>query len=125
MYVGNADGLLEYDGETWRLISLPNHSAILSLEIDSLDQIFYGGPNDFGLVQSDSMGQLGFKSLLPLVDSADQSFGDIWSITSLGESVYFRSGSHLFRYQNEKLKTWRSGKSILYHFSGRWILLRP
>ena len=43
MYFGNNEGLLEFDGTTWTLLQLPNHSAVRSLAIDALGQTYVGG----------------------------------------------------------------------------------
>src|SRR5579871_6084965 len=47
MYFGNTDGLLEYDGVSWRKIKIPNGSAVRSLAVDGNGTIFVGAQRDF------------------------------------------------------------------------------
>ncbi len=106
IYIGNADGLLVYDGEEWRLITLQNSSLISALDEDDQGQIFYGSYNDFGQVAPNAAGQLGFESLAHLVDTSNQRFGEIWDVTIIGEEVFFRSASHCFRFAQGEVRSW-------------------
>jgi hypothetical protein len=48
MYFGNNEGILEYDGVTWRLIKQPGASA---LAVDSTGRVFIGFDYDIGFLQ--------------------------------------------------------------------------
>jgi hypothetical protein len=56
IYVGNNDGVLEYDGIIWRLIKTP--SLVRSLAMDNSGRIFVGIMGDFGYLQPDSLNIL-------------------------------------------------------------------
>src|SRR5512136_439531 len=53
MYFGNNDGLLEYDGVTWRLTKLP---IVRTIAIDSLGTIYVGLENDMGFLRHEADG---------------------------------------------------------------------
>src|ERR1035438_7509463 len=42
IYVGNSDGLLEYDGQKWRKLKLPNSATVRSLAVDGQGTIYVG-----------------------------------------------------------------------------------
>ncbi len=45
LYFANNDGILEYDGVTWRLINI---GAVRTLAIDSTERIYVGQSGDLG-----------------------------------------------------------------------------
>ncbi len=103
IYIANGDGLLEYDGIDWRIYELPNQVTARSVEIDSLGRIFAAGVGDFGLFTPDSIGNLKYTSLLPLVDSQYHNFTDVWDIHIIGKSVFFRANEYLFKYRDNSV----------------------
>jgi len=60
IYVGNESGVLEYDGITWRQISLTNRAAVRSLARDASGRIWVGGLGELGYLTSDSLGRTVF-----------------------------------------------------------------
>src|SRR5512134_3970881 len=54
LYVGSANGILEYDSTSWRRIELPNRSTVRSLAQDSNGRIYAGGVSDFGYLDPDA-----------------------------------------------------------------------
>ena len=59
IYVGNTEGLLEYDGISWRLIK-PSGKAniVFSLAVDKNNRIYVGSFNELGYLAPDSIGQM-------------------------------------------------------------------
>lgn len=106
LYFGNGDGIMEYDGVNFRIIPLPNRTTARSLAVDSTGKVFGGAVNDFGYLQPDSAGNMQFVSLLPLIPDVKPNFNDIWGTTTLGDEVYFRCYSKLFRYKKGKITVW-------------------
>ncbi|OFX22835.1 MAG: hypothetical protein A2041_10060 [Bacteroidetes bacterium GWA2_31_9b] len=115
MYFGNAFGVLEYDGETWRTIRVANNSAVRSLAIDNNNNIIYSGAYDeMGYLSPDISGNLIYKSLTHLIDSQYLGFGDIWDIYCFSDTVFFLTDNYIFRYQNNKFDYWASNKERYY-----------
>ena len=90
IYVGNANGILEYDGSKWRFISVKNGIWVTSLAIDISDKIYVGSQNEFGYLAPDKVGLLCYKSLSDSLDLSHKDFSNIWEI---GEG-YFSSGNN-------------------------------
>ncbi len=69
MYVANQGGVLEYDGNAWRVIKVPRHASeyqpVRSLAIDDqTGTIYVGGKNELGYLEADKHGLLEYVSLL-------------------------------------------------------------
>ncbi len=98
MYFGNNNGILEYDGVSWRLIQFPNKSICRSLAKDASGRIYTGGVGDFGFLAPDSVGQMRFVSLLPQVPEDARDFADVPGTHILKGDVYFTTNTFLFRW---------------------------
>lgn len=115
------DGVLEYDGERWRLTRMPNGEIARSLAIAADGTIYVGGYNLFGILRRDATGYLQFEDLTPRFRPAvgDGDFAEIWDILIAPEGVYFRALTELF--------LWNPSTKVAMHWShagrfGRMIL---
>jgi class 3 adenylate cyclase len=106
MYFGNTDGLLEYDGVSWRKIRVPNGSAVRSLAVDGNGTVFVGAQRDFGYLRPDAHDDLQYVSLLASVPEADRGFGDVWTIATTPQGVYFGTSRKIFRWNFGTMKAW-------------------
>ncbi|MCB0620678.1 MAG: response regulator [Saprospiraceae bacterium] len=118
MYVGNSNGLLEYDGVSWRLVPLGNFRIVRSLAIDAQDRVFVGGYGQFGYLAPDSARQLQFVSLLSYIDESQRDFADVWQTLATPEGVYFVSARYIFRWDGKEIRIWPARTE--YHF-GFWV----
>ncbi len=93
MYFANNNGLLQFDGSTWRTYGIPGSKNIRSVKVDSdSGKIYVGGYNEFGYFQSDEMGILQYSSLMPKIEEERYRNSDfIWKIHLYGEEVIFQS----------------------------------
>ncbi|MDN4164035.1 triple tyrosine motif-containing protein [Cytophagales bacterium LB-30] len=132
LYFGNNNGVLEYDGISWRLIPVKNKSEVHSLMLDEKGRLYVGAQGDFGYLEPNlQTGELSYHSLLPKLDSAFYRFNDVWNINTVGDQIIFRSTSYVFIYQKDTIKAislsnsnhrsgyvngkyliWQSGKGI-------------
>jgi DNA-binding CsgD family transcriptional regulator len=106
MYFANLEGLLSFDGSTWKLFSLPNKSIVRSLAIGKDNRIYVGGQDDFGYFMPDQNGKLFFTSLKSLLSNKDYSFTDIWNLVVMGNDVFFRSKEKIFQYNGYSITTY-------------------
>ena len=104
IYVANGNGLLEYDGEHWRLYATPNRSRIREMRRVA-DKIYVGTTNDLGYFQSKENGELVYHSLLSKIDKKFQSFGDVLSVVKLQDFILFKTINYLFIYDGKSIKT--------------------
>lgn len=110
LYVANSYGVLEFDGRTWRQITLPNLSGVYSLAVDAEGNVFVGAQNDFGVLRPNQQGQMGYVSLVGLVPEADRQFGNVWKTYATGDGVFFQTFTHIFRYSTgnaRPIQIWR------------------
>ena len=107
VYVGNNAGLLEYDGTSWRLITVPNRSVVRSLVNDGHGRIYLGAVNDFGYLAPGEGGATRFVSLLQHVPPENRAFGDVWRTLLAPDGIYFQSQQYLFRWADGRIRVWK------------------
>src|SRR5579863_9598404 len=66
LYFANTDGLLEFDGHSWRTVVLPGKS-VRAVSVDDGGTVYVGGVGEFGVLKPDSTGTLKFNSLVERV----------------------------------------------------------
>lgn len=117
MYFANLDGLLEFDGNSWRLLRLPGKSFVRSVSVDSKGTVYVGGVGEFGLLKPDATGTMAFISLTSAIPKQDRAFADVWRILPTPQGVYFSALSRLFRVNNDgTIKVWRPEKKFARAF---------
>ena len=117
MYVGNNVGVLEYDGQNWRIMQTGNKSVARSLALSADGRIYVGAKGDIGYIDH-SEGQSRYHSLLHLVPASFRDFRDVRQTFVSNDSVYFASRDYVFRLRHEKIEVWRSNSSFLKAF---WV----
>ncbi len=115
IYVGNGSGVLEYDGVTWKQISLPNRIMARSLARDSTGRIWVGGNNELGYLTSDELGSTVFVSLRDKIPAQYRDFLDVWTTYATDEGIYFTTWVAIFRWDGTSMKVWPPQNS--YHMS--------
>ena len=107
IYVGSTNGLLEYDGVTWRKILTPTRSTIRSLAQDSGGRIYAGAVGDLGYLEADAKGETQFVSMLDKVPADVRVFEDVWRTFATPDGVYFQTQIALMRWSNGTMKVWK------------------
>lgn len=98
MYFGNSIGVLEFDGVSWRLISIPN-AVVRSLAMDESGTVYVGGRGEFGYLAPDSIGALHYVSLVEKIPEAFRDFSTVWQIFANKSGIYAGTYEFLFRWQ--------------------------
>lgn len=62
MYFANNNGVLSFDGYSWRTIALPSKGLVRSILADG-DRIYVGSYTDFGYFVRDERGKMVYHSL--------------------------------------------------------------
>jgi len=117
IYVANNSGILEYDGVRWRLIPVPNRSAIRSLAVDSRGRVYVGAKGELGYLAPDPSHEMTFVSLLSKIPAANRNFADVWKICCTSSGVHFSTSSTLFRYADEQFQTWSCDQNFSLAFA--------
>src|SRR4051812_20504651 len=74
IYFANNDGLLRFDGTSWKLYQLPNKTIVRSVAIGKDGRIYVGSQNEMGFFSPDQNGKLVYTSLKNLLSPADYTF---------------------------------------------------
>jgi len=114
MYFGNSAGVLEFDGQNWDLIKIPN-SIVRSMAIDDNGNVFIGSADDFGYLTLDkNSGKKKYISLISLLPTKE-AFGHIWHTFYVDKSIFFISKTLIFQFifdknnlANPKVNFWKS-----------------
>lgn len=123
LYFANNVCVLEYDGQMWTSIPLPNNIIVRSLKTDKNGTVFVGAYNNFGYLAPDKNGELKFYSLANKVDTMFQDFGDVWKIFTTNDAVFFTTNNHVFKYnystvENLNTKSDNSGNLFFFVIDG-------
>lgn len=110
LFVANQDGLLEFDGEDWRIHPMPlgGQTTVRSVAIDQRGQVYAGGIGDFGRLVADSSGMFHFHSLRDQLPVDEQVVGDVWTTRSVNEGVVFQTNHRLFVWDGNTMEILRT-----------------
>jgi len=103
MYFANHNGLLEFDGTSWKLYELPNQTILRSVKIASDSIIFTGGYRELGYWKREKNGILHYHSLNELAGEHLSRNDEFWTICTLNDEVYFHSFSKILKYSNNTI----------------------
>lgn len=103
LYAANNKGLLHFNGEHWELYRLPNHTVIRSVACVG-NRVYTGSYEEFGYWEPDRKGTLVYTSLTSLIRDHVFTSEEFWQILPVGEDIWFRSFSSLYRYDGEEIQ---------------------
>lgn len=124
MYFGNEKCILEFDGNSWRRIEVPNSALVRSLAIDDNGIIYVCASSDFGYLEPDSLGQLKYKSLVGYLDKKYKQSVEIWDVIANSKGVYFKTDDKIFRWSKKKFTVIDSVYSFRFYKMGDDIYAR-
>jgi len=125
IYVGNAEGLLEYDGVLWRQIKIPGNPLVRALAVDSNNRVYVGAFNEIGYLTPDDQGQLQYQSLLPQLQPEHRIFADVWHCHANKRGVFFTTSGRLFRFGPDGVHSWPSQQLFVHSLAiGERFFLR-
>ena len=102
IFIANNEGLLEFDGNNWHKMSVPNFSVVRSIEIINND-IYVGAYNEFGYFTKSANGAYHYNSLVDKIPDAYQNYGEVWNIFEFNNGVLFQTFKGLFYYKDESI----------------------
>lgn len=114
MYFANYEGLLSFDGNSWRTYPLPNKTIVRSIAIGKDNRIYAGGQGDFGYFSPGPDGRLVFTSLKPLLSEKNYSFSDIWFVVLYGNDLFFMCREMIFQLNNETITVYPAASEWLF-----------
>ncbi len=95
MYIGNNEGLLEFNGNKWRLYPSPNNTIIRSVNVIN-DRIYTGCYMEFGYWEKDKYQNLSYHSLTQKLDEPLIEDEQFWNILPYKDWVLFQSLNRIY-----------------------------
>lgn len=113
MYFGNGDGLMTYDGVSFRILELPEKQTVRSIAKDDNGIIYIGSVGHFGYLKIDSIGRTVYVNLVDKLNKEDKDFKDVHEVIVTKKGVFFRTTKKLFRVdKNQKITVWNTDKTF-------------
>lgn len=97
IYVANNKGLLEFNGATWQLYTLPNKPILRSVKVVN-DRIYTGSFMEFGYWQKNDLGNLDYSSLSNEMDIELIEDEEFWNVISIDNYIVFQSLKRIYIY---------------------------
>jgi ligand-binding sensor domain-containing protein/DNA-binding CsgD family transcriptional regulator len=114
MYFANNEGLLTYNGQNWKIYSIPSKTVLRSVHIDVSGKIYIGAQDDIGYFYPDGSGVLKYTSLKHLISKKESSFSDVWNIVPFAGKMFFRTNEKIFEFKDQSVKTYTSYPGWLF-----------
>lgn len=96
IYVANNKGLLEFNGEKWKLYDSPNGKMRSVNVIDNF--IYTGSYREFGYWEKNKLGELIYTSLSEKLNIKFLEDEEFWSIIKIDEYILFQSLKRIYIY---------------------------
>ncbi|MDO9581018.1 MAG: two-component regulator propeller domain-containing protein, partial [Bacteroidales bacterium] len=111
---GNNSGVLIYNGEYWKSISLPNKSSVRSLLIDEKGIIWVGGYNEIGNLKKDEFGNYYYESLIDQLYLNNINFENTWKIHEINGKIVFRTFKELIVIMGKSVTHIKANNAFTY-----------
>ncbi len=98
MCFANSDGILTFDGYSWKLITMPGNHITRSLLADG-GRLYAGSFEEFGFFQKGDNGEFEYHSLSKNLPQRMMNDDEFWSILKIGSKIYFQSFEKIFSYE--------------------------
>ncbi len=122
MYFANNEGVLCFDGTSWKNYPLPNKTIVRSVAVGADDRIYAGGQDEMGYFTPDNRGILRYHSLNSLVAENNRSFSDVWDIVPVDKSLFFRTTAQIFQLADEKIIAYPASNWLFLGAAGGKVL---
>ena len=115
MLIANNSGLLEFDGVSWRLMTVPKNLT-RSVGVAQDGQVYLGSVGDLGYLHYNSLGEKKFVSLVDKIPQDHRDFVDVWRTSSTSDGIYFKTNKYIFLWDGNNITTWSSPKAFAFSF---------
>ena len=100
LYFGNQQGVLEYDGTSWRILKLP-FSYIRAMAEGSGDRIYLGDDGELGYIDPPVSGDVIYHSLLDRLPPGFGELGRVQRIVRQDDAIWFVLADRLLRWRDD------------------------
>ena len=99
MYAANGEGILEFDGGSWRWIRSPGQSSVRTVVVDDHNVKWVGADRNLGYLAPDSLGFLQFKSLKDKIPSSHPLTANVWQVFPENNRILFFTDNMIYSYR--------------------------
>lgn len=115
VYFANGQGLLQYDGQYWKLFPVSNHSAVRCI-LPKDNKVFVGAYNELGFFTRDHTGKLNYTSLRDSLEHERRDMQEIWKIHELNDEIIFQTKDRLLIYNGKTFRKIECQIALRYSF---------
>ncbi len=101
IYAANEDGILEFDGTSWRLITAPGLHAVRTVVVDNDNIKWVGADRELGYLKPDSLGILQYRSLNDKIPEANPLTANVWQIFQENNRIIFAADNALYSWKDD------------------------
>ena len=122
---GSRSGVQMFDGGHWYTIPIDTTSAgdgigtARSVTEGHDGRIYVGTNDDIGVLEPNAIGQLRFRSLLPILPEEEREVdadgtGTVWFAGATSTATFFQTQRALYRWNGRTLDVWRTKGTLLH-----------
>ncbi len=104
LYFGNAYGVIEYDGNTWRNIPLTNGNSGLSLCLGANGNMYVGSDNELGFLTTNNIGSTVYQSLSSLLPKSESTIGGVEQVLAQDNQIIYTTFGGLYLYDQHSIR---------------------
>jgi serine phosphatase RsbU (regulator of sigma subunit)/ligand-binding sensor domain-containing protein len=104
IFVVNLSGIMMYDGEYWKVVTIEQGKECVSMAKSGSGTIYVGGSGEFGYLAEKERGSFKYISLSKSLSEKEKDFGNVWAILAIGKDIFFCANERILWYQDNKFK---------------------
>ncbi|NBD37551.1 MAG: response regulator [Verrucomicrobia bacterium] len=124
LYLGNAEGILEFDGTRWRHVPAPT-PMVFHLVRGGDGRLYAGGENELGYFEEDERGRMRYHSLMDRLPAEALPFGRVGNLAVAGNHTFFQGEKGIFRWDGKEFRALANpgeGRTAFHSLGDRLIL---
>ena len=111
LYAANTNGVLEFDGDAWRLVQT-GADVVRTVLAASDGRVYVGSSKGLGVLESDSAGFTVHREVI----SSDSLGGDVWGLFEMQDGIVAQTFDRLIRVENEQpVSTVTAPEGVRFH----------
>ncbi|MCK8521756.1 hypothetical protein M0D21_09250 [Aquimarina sp. D1M17] len=105
LYFANEYGLIEYTGNSWKVLLQPKNRSSINALLSFEDRIYIGGNNEIGYAAKNTFDQTYYTKIDHATSSNCKEFFLVWEIIEVQNTVYFFTNNQIISYKSAENKT--------------------
>lgn len=105
LYVGNASGVLVYDGAWWQVVPVGKAKSAWALAVGPSGRVGVGGDDEIGYLKPDAVGTLRYVSLRELLPPAQRELGQVFKVRATPNGFLYLTARWLLSWDGGAIRT--------------------